>query len=190
LCRTRPNAKPMNCPKAAIANVTVDHILSLKEIAAALKQLVRRPVKKAPAVPEDIMEEVKVSNHAIPDLDHMQKIGDLTPYSCPECGGSLWKARKEPLTRYVCHTGHSFSQESYLTGQAEVIENSLWSAIRYVQERIDVLQKMTRTYRDKAQHPFADDLEQKIGEMKHHVLVLRKFIMSGVLKEINETAET
>lgn len=169
-------------PQAAIAQVPVDHILPLGGIAAILPEILAQPVRPRPEIPEEIREEVKVSEHEVPDLDHMQAMGEPTPYTCPECGGSLWKARNEP-TRYICHTGHAFSQESYLNGQAEVIENSLWSAMRYVQERIDVLQKMSAAERGRGRDRFAAELDRKVADMKHHVLVVREFVMSGVLKD-------
>jgi hypothetical protein len=68
-----------------------------------------------------------------------------------------------------------------------VIENSLWSAMRYVQERIDVLQKMAGTHKEKGQEQYAAELESKVAEMKHHVRILRNFTMSGVLKELSES---
>jgi two-component system, chemotaxis family, protein-glutamate methylesterase/glutaminase len=166
-------------PQTAIERLAVDHILPLARIAETLAQRVTQPVNPTFEVPEDIMEEVRASEHVVPDLDHMQKIGDLTPYTCPECGGVLWQTKNEPLTRYVCHTGHSFSPQSFLEGQAEVIENSLWAAIRYIQERIDILLKMADAQRHKGRS--ADEYEKKASEMKTHVVNIRRFIVSGAL---------
>lgn len=134
------------------------------------------------------MEEVNVSEHEVPDIAHMRTIGDLTPYTCPECGGTLWKAKHEPLKRYICHTGHSFSEEAYLEGQADMIENSLWSTMRYVQERIDVLQKMIPEQKSKGNGVFAEELARKVAEMQHHVRVIRRFIMSGTLTGMQNNA--
>ena len=33
------------------------------------------------------MEEVRISEYPVPDLDHMKKRGNLTPCTCPKCGG-------------------------------------------------------------------------------------------------------
>jgi two-component system chemotaxis response regulator CheB len=175
-------AQVSELPQTAIQRVKVDHILPLGQIAEKVAKLVTQPVQPNFKVPEDIMEEVRASEYVVPDLDHMQKVGDLTPYTCPECGGVLWKTKNEPLTRYVCHTGHSFSPLSFLEGQAEVIENSLWAAIRYIQERIDILLKMAETQRNMGRP--ADDYEQKASEMKAHVVNIRRFIVSGALNTV------
>lgn len=175
-------AQVSELPQTAIHSVQVDHILPLRQIAKTIAELVTQPVKPIFKVPEDIMEEVRASEHVVPELDHMQKVGDLTPYTCPECGGVLWKTKNEPLTRYVCHTGHSFSPLSFLEGQAEVIENSLWAAIRYIQERIDILLKMAETQRNEGRS--ADEYEQKASEMKAHVVNIRRFVVSGALNTV------
>jgi two-component system, chemotaxis family, protein-glutamate methylesterase/glutaminase len=177
-------AQVSELPQTAIEHVKVDYILPLRQIAEKIAEQVPQSVKPIYKVPEDIMEEVRASEHVVPDLDHMHKVGDLTPYTCPECGGVLWKSHKESLTRYVCHTGHSFSPLSFLEGQAEVIENSLWAAIRYIQERIDILLKMAETQRNIGRS--ADEYEQKASEMKAHVVNIRKFIVSGVLTTVME----
>lgn len=175
-----PNeAEAPELPQKAIDRVEVDHVLTLDGISRKLNEIIGRPVGEPPEIPEEIMEDVKVSEHVIPRIDRMHEVGDQTPYTCPECGGGIWRMKNEPITRYRCHTGHAFSEQSFLAGQAEVIENSLWSTIRYVQERIDVLTHMA----DKARKEGREDtlLQQKVEEMTHHVRTIRRFILSGIL---------
>ena len=166
---------------SAIRRVGVDHVLNLEQIAIKITELARRPSGRPVEVPEDIMEEVRVSEHKVPNLEHMRNRGDLTPYTCPECGGVLWKTKNEPLARYVCHTGHSFSQNAFLECQAEVIENSLWSAIRFIQERINILFNLAENKRETGKSTRADEYEKKAMEMKEHLLNIRRFIISGAL---------
>jgi two-component system chemotaxis response regulator CheB len=174
-------------PRTAIARVAVDRILSLEEIAVFIASPAPAPDAPAVPVPEDILEDIRISEHVVPELDRMDETGVLTPYSCPECGGALWQSQTGVSTRYRCHTGHTFTQESFLQGQADVIENSLWSVIRLVQERIDILQPMIASARDRGQHAHAHTLEVKMEEMKHHVRTLRRSILAGLLKSIPET---
>jgi two-component system chemotaxis response regulator CheB len=178
-------AQVSELPQSAIHRIKVDHVLPLQQVAEKIAELVTQPVNPNFQVPEDIMEEVRASEHVVPELDHMRKIGDLTPYTCPECGGVLWQTKNELHTRYVCHTGHAFSSQSFLAGQAEVIENSLWAAIRFVQERIDILLKMAESERNMGRP--AEDYKQKASEMKAHVVNIRKFIVSGALNMVMET---
>jgi two-component system, chemotaxis family, protein-glutamate methylesterase/glutaminase len=70
-------AQVSELPQTAIQRVKVDHILSLAQIAEKIAELVNQTVNPTFKVPEDIMEEVRASEHTVPDLDHMQKVADL-----------------------------------------------------------------------------------------------------------------
>ena len=156
-------------PQTAINRVAVDRILSLEEIAEFIAKPIPAPDAPPIEVPEDILEDISVSEHVVPELERMDETGVRTPYSCPECGGALW--------------------QSPAGGQADVIENSLWSVIRLVQERIDILQPMIASARARGQHANAHTLENKMEEMKHHVRTLRRSILAGLLKTIPETRD-
>jgi len=169
-------------PENAIRQVDVDQVLTLEQVAAEIRRIAGAPVDQPVVnVPEEIMEEVKFSEHQVPDLDRMDALGDRTPYTCPECGGTLWNVKgRDPAGHYVCHTGHSFTIESFLSGQAEVIENSLWAAVRYLQERANVLKKLSTDARTRGKESTTADFEQRMDEMKKHALIIRRFIMSGI----------
>ncbi len=174
-------------PETAIRRIPdIDYILPLQGIASKINELIGQPAGMAPEIPEEIMEDVEVSEHEIPNIERMHEVGDLTPYSCPECGGALWRMKNEPGTRFRCHTGHAFSEQSFLAGQAEVIENSLWSTIRYVQERIDVMSRMAESAREEGHDKTASGYEKKIDEMTYHVRTIRRFILSGLLSSTME----
>jgi two-component system chemotaxis response regulator CheB len=46
------------------------------------------------------------------------------------------------MTRYRCHTGHSFTPQTLLTSQSEKIEEALWVSLRMFEERQNLLNKM------------------------------------------------
>jgi len=62
------------------------------------------------------------------------KFNELTPYTCPEYHGVLSALKDGKLMRFRCHTRHAFSAESLLMTVTENIENSLYSAMRDVEE--------------------------------------------------------
>ncbi len=176
-------AEASEMPQTAIEKVGVDYVLPLKAIAEKISELSGQPAGTPTAIPEDIMEEVKISEHNVPDLDKMKKLGAQTPFTCPECGGALWhlKEKEESFPRYICHTGHSFSEHSLLDGQADVIEYSLWSAIRHLQERAKLLTNMAEEERKKQRSKTAEGFEKKAEDLKYHAGVIRNFVVSGQL---------
>ena len=60
----------------------------------------------------------------------MDKIGEISAFTCPSCNGALWELQEGNLTRYRCHTGHAFSAESLLAEQSESIEDALFAGLR------------------------------------------------------------
>jgi two-component system chemotaxis response regulator CheB len=61
--------------------------------------------------------------------------GQLVPFVCPECGGTLAEADEGGVARYTCHTGHAFSVESLLDLHSQSLEAALWTAMRALEER-------------------------------------------------------
>ncbi|MGB3221873.1 MAG: chemotaxis protein CheB [Desulforhopalus sp.] len=175
------DAEVPDLPRNAIRFMEIDHILPLKEIAAQLIDTVHQPVGDAVEVPEEIMTDIKVSEHTVPGLERMKNIGTITPFTCPDCGGTMWDAKNEPAGRLVCHTGHSFTMDSFLKGQAEVIEDSLWAAIRFFDERIKILENMAEKENQKKYLQSTESYRKKIKELKYHMHILRDFIVSGGL---------
>jgi two-component system, chemotaxis family, protein-glutamate methylesterase/glutaminase len=46
------------------------------------------------------------------------------------------------LQRYRCHTGHAFSNASLLAELTDSVEQSLWTSIRAIEERIRLLKHL------------------------------------------------
>jgi two-component system, chemotaxis family, protein-glutamate methylesterase/glutaminase len=61
--------------------------------------------------------------------------GEPSPHSCPESGSVLREVEDGDLLRYRCRVGHAYTADGVLDGQDESVETALWTAIRAVQER-------------------------------------------------------
>jgi two-component system chemotaxis response regulator CheB len=67
--------------------------------------------------------------------ENFESVGELSIYSCPECSGVLRKIRDGDLLRFRCQVGHAFSIHTMLREQAEMLEESLWTTLRVLEER-------------------------------------------------------
>ncbi|WP_343688031.1 chemotaxis protein CheB [Chitinophaga sp.] len=128
----------------AINAVHVNHIVPVKEMGTLLTQLVQ---EQAPANIENIdHERTEVEVRIAMDQQMSQKkifdYGELTPYTCPECHGVLTALHEGDRIRFRCHTGHAFSADSLLAGITGYVEETLWNALRSVQESILLLNHM------------------------------------------------
>jgi two-component system chemotaxis response regulator CheB len=122
-------------PQNAINHVQVDHIVPLARIAPLLVELASSPVEEPRApVPETVDIEVKIAmEHNAIDAG-LARIGEPSFFACPECHGVLLQIKEGARTRFRCHTGHAYSVASLLAAIDEGIEESLWIAIRALEE--------------------------------------------------------
>jgi len=61
-------------------------------------------------------------------------MGELTPFTCPECHGTLVKLVEDNIIRFRCHTGHGYTASSLLAQVSEAVEEMLWQSFRAVEE--------------------------------------------------------
>src|SRR5262249_25859241 len=123
-------------PQNAIDHVNADHIVPLAEVAPLLVELTTVP-KEVPAefpVPEQLKVEVKIAMEQNPIDAGLEAVGVPSRFSCPECHGVLLQLKEGSRTRFRCHTGHAYSVASLLAAVSEGIEDSLWIAIRALEE--------------------------------------------------------
>ena len=69
-------------------------------------------------------------------------LGPVSPYSCPECQGVLVQLQDGDFVRLRCHMGHAYSLSTLLTAVTESLENSLWSTLRVIDERVLLLRHL------------------------------------------------
>jgi two-component system chemotaxis response regulator CheB len=69
-------------------------------------------------------------------------LGPITPYTCPECHGVLVQLKEGGVPRFRCHTGHAYSINNLLAEVTEYVEDSLWNAIRAIEESMMLLNQL------------------------------------------------
>jgi two-component system chemotaxis response regulator CheB len=105
------------------------------------------------------------------------KFAELTPYTCPECHGVLSKLEEGGRLRFRCHTGHAFSQESLLANISENIEDSLWNAIRAIEENIMLLNHLGDHFAEHNQPKLAAMYFKKAKESNDRAGLVRQAVM-------------
>jgi two-component system chemotaxis response regulator CheB len=71
-------------------------------------------------------------------------MAELTPLTCPECGGTLWHRDDYGAERYRCRVGHTFSADGLMLGKQTALETALWAAIVALEERAEVARRIAR----------------------------------------------
>ena len=133
-------------PESAIRQVAIDAIAPIAQLAPLLVQLVGQVVPPKPSIvmTEDDKTKTEI---AIAAEDTalgltMAQFGPFSAYACPDCHGVLVKITEGSIVRYRCHTGHAYSADALLASVTGKIEESLYSALRGMDERMMMLNQL------------------------------------------------
>lgn len=128
-------------PNSVLHQIEVDYKLSVNEMGYILADLFSRGACIEAAVPEDVKLEAQIAKRMTSNVDDNLKLGEPTTLTCPDCGGVLVKIDHD-IPRYRCYTGHTFTEKILEEEQLNGIEDSLWVAIRMLEERKNLLLNM------------------------------------------------
>jgi len=170
------DAEYSSMPETALRNVEIDYVVPISAMGPLLLRLTRQlPAPGSAAIPEDLKTEAAIAERVVGNTEEVDKIGRLVPLTCPDCGGNLWEVEHGQVLRYRCHTGHSFTGESLLKNSQHNLEETLWVALRMMEERKNLLTSMAV----RGESPYAVQQEERIEEMKKHINRLREFLING-----------
>jgi two-component system chemotaxis response regulator CheB len=170
-------------PGHALDALDPDHCVPLAAMGVLLDRLVREPAPRGgvPIMPQQVALENKMIRMPSEGIDEMEKLGKVTPFTCPACHGALWEVDDEHVLRYRCHTGHGFTAGALDIEQDEAIEGALFSAARSLEERAAIARNISNRARDREQNDLAARFaekalraEQDAGSIRNLLLEKRK----------------
>ena len=115
-------------PTTALAHVAVDAVVPSELVADTIVAMVKG---------EDPPPAAK---QARPKVDPSS--GDPAVTTCPDCGGVLSERVEANVPLWECRVGHRYSPEGLVDAQAVNIESALWVAIRALEDRRRLLERM------------------------------------------------
>jgi two-component system chemotaxis response regulator CheB len=166
-------------PRSALQYVSVDHVISLAELAPLLVRLTREPVPESEgSMSQELEVESKIAREGNALSLGVMDLGPVSPYTCPECHGVLVQLKQGGLPRFRCHTGHAFSLSSLLAEVTTSVEDSLWNVLRTVEESMLIMQHIARHIREQEGNlSNAEHFEQKARDAADRVGLIRQAIL-------------
>lgn len=132
-------------PSKTVSRDHPDRVLPLAELAPAIAATVRRLSEEVP-MSDNGREEMSLETaYATLDAELLERDlppGESSVYSCPACGGVLWELDDPEHLRFRCRVGHAYSADSVVDGQGEAVEAALWTALRALQERAQLSDRL------------------------------------------------
>ncbi|HEY9779631.1 MAG TPA: chemotaxis protein CheB [Leptolyngbyaceae cyanobacterium] len=168
-------------PDNAIENVEVDHILPAAEIAAMLTLLAHQPVEEngEDAVSSDLEMESDMAELELSAMQNSNRPGTPSPFGCPDCGGVLWELEEGKLTHFRCRTGHAYSTHSLLAAQTQAQEEAMWNALRALEEKAALTQRMAKRANAHNQRYSAQRFEEQANVAHERAAILRELLLKG-----------
>lgn len=154
-------------PQSVIRYVKTDFILPVAEMGAVLNRLAMEEVNKEKEkdLPEEeqkrLAMEVKIATEDDAFERGIMSLGDMAPFTCPSCQGALVRLKEGDRVRFRCHTGHSFTASTLLAGITETVEDTLWQAMRGLEETTMLLQHIGEHIMDAGDHEVAEKFLKK-----------------------------
>ena len=163
-------------PLSALRYVEVDHVLNLDEIPPLLVRLAKKAVK-AEALRDCAEAQKEVSMMEEISLEEMQqKMGPPSGFICPECNGPLWETKIAELPHFRCLVGHAYSPESLLSDGSEAVERALWVAVKTLEERAALLEKLAARANELNQTVSTTSFRERSEEHREQASLIRRIL--------------
>jgi two-component system chemotaxis response regulator CheB len=161
-------------PERAVEWAKPDHVEPILKLGALLAQYVRQEAPPAGEPPDDLVFENDVAFGQDGGMKMVR--GERSVYSCPECQGALWEIEDGDLVSYRCHVGHAFSADSMMQANERQLEGALWSALRIIEERAELVRRLASSSTDKSRNRIAARYQERAAEYEEHAAMIRELL--------------
>lgn len=178
LVQTPDDAEYPELPQAALDVMQPDHCLPARAVGVVLAQWVRQPLSPAKPIPRDLEIEAGIAEGVLRGTGTVDELGQMVPFSCPECGGQLWQQESPPPEHYRCYEGHTFSASALDAAQTSRIERALWVSLRMLEENSRMLKRIRSEQGKRGHRSLAAIYDNRLKETEEHAAILRKLLFS------------
>lgn len=174
-------AEAPSMPRSAMRQVGVDYVLPVEEMGRVIMGLLmsRRKGHTRTSSPAGLVRAERPRPER-PGTDALRTgafDGPPSPFTCPDCGGTLWEITDAGLVRYRCHVGHGFTADSLRDGMDEKLEDTLWSALRAIEELIELRSRMRARAKSQRLTAFASTFDEEIAGLTRRAEALRRLLL-------------
>ncbi|MCZ8390214.1 chemotaxis protein CheB [Achromobacter xylosoxidans] len=170
------DALAADMPWGALLGSDVDHRAPLSQMAALLTRLSAQEAGPPVPVPAEVRIEVDIALGRVTGTQTLASISDPVGLSCPACGGILSQVRRSSPLRFRCQVGHGYTAESLATEKEESVDEALRVALRIMEERALLTQKMADEARGAGREATAASYSERSRESRAYADILKRGI--------------
>lgn len=170
-----PNdAQAAEMPLAALETTSVDLSADAAAIAEAINRLAHETPPASKPVSKDVRVEIDIAAGQPVDNKLVGEIAHATTLTCPDCGGVLSTIAEGESLRFRCQIGHGHTVKSVLHQQQGEIYQALQVALRIVQERADLVDRMRLQAVKAGRRGMAEMYSQRAIEYRCYAETIRR----------------
>jgi two-component system chemotaxis response regulator CheB len=169
------DAEVAEMPRAALAAVDPDQIVSQDDLADVLVKLAHETAPRCRSPPDPALElEVAIAAGARLGSAALGDLAEPSALSCPRCNGVLSELKTAGPLRYRCQTGHAFTAEAAFESQQAQLDDALMIALRVMEERVTLVARMAKDARVGGRNAMAELYERRAEEYGGYAETLRQ----------------
>jgi two-component system, chemotaxis family, protein-glutamate methylesterase/glutaminase len=185
--------KPEECsydsmPRSALATTEHAVIQPATEIGGLITRLAGEEVEMRPADPDGELE-LEVSGLLAGDPGTDTSTRRFTGFTCPDCSGPLYHAQEDKAESYDCLVGHRWAPQTLVEEQSAALERALWLAIRSLDERARLTERLAEAARRRGYDLSAEKFQAAAKEAIQGADAIRR-VASGLDPVPGEPEET
>jgi two-component system chemotaxis response regulator CheB len=168
-------------PKSALKHVPDAQVAPLEEIPTLLLQLIgsRLPARaKRPSnAPFEPSKETRIAELDMSEISSEERLGQPSPFACPDCGGVLWEIEQNGFLRFRCRVGHALTAKYLAVEQRHAIDTALWEALRALEESASLYRRMAGRATQSRHLLPARQFEGRAENTEANAKILRDFLL-------------
>jgi two-component system chemotaxis response regulator CheB len=168
-------------PTHATQIVGADYVVPAHELATLLVNLVHQPiVYVGVSSMTDPLE--RMPERILSDMDSQvrgERRGQLSTFTCPECGGNLWQVNESDLIRFRCHVGHAYYAERLLGEQSDALEAALWTTVRMFREKGVLARQLAMQHRNRENPGTARNFEDQAAVSERYGNLILQYLLGN-----------
>lgn len=177
LVQAPDHALSAEMPLAALEATPVDLSASAEELASAIQHFVNEAPGPARICPPALELDVEIAAGRRIGARDFDALAKPAPVTCPDCGGVLSEISGDRPLRFRCPVGHAFSAQTLLRKQEGQVDEAMRVALRIIEERATLVERMGRDALQSGRQSMADMYERRATEYRSHAESLREAVL-------------
>ncbi|RFB85847.1 chemotaxis protein CheB [Rhizobium leguminosarum bv. trifolii] len=174
------DAEADQMPLAALEAVEVDHVASAADLGRLLVGIAGSEAGPDPDQPSDALRlEVEIAAGGRLGSAELRNIAFPTTITCPDCHGVLSEVNGSGPLRFRCQIGHAYTADA-LAAQIDELDEAIRIAMRVMEERLTLVERMSRDARDTGRTAVAELYEARAVEYRRYSDTLRQAALTSL----------